>query len=246
MKETSDNRRNVILTTARLLSFRSTREELLRFNFRHLIFGLCCAWVVGVGRYWDNPRVPLLQRSGIGSVIYIFVLAFLLWLISWPLKPKDWTYFRVLTFVSLVSPPAILYAVPVERAFSLEVANGINACFLTIVAGWRVCLLIFFLARSGGLEWQSVITATLLPLTLIVVALTALNLERVVFNFMGGFRERSPNDASYGILFFLSLLAFLLFIPSFIWYLYLSVKKQHSEQSEKPGALNLDFDERKP
>lgn len=238
MKDRSDNWRNVIRTTARLLFFRSTREELLHLNYRHLIFGLCCTWAVGVGRYYDNPRVSLLQHLGVGSVIYIFLLALLLWLVIWPLKPKAWSYFRVLTFISLVSPPAILYAIPVERTFNLEVANAINAWFLAVVAGWRVGLLIFFLSRSGELEFQSVIIATLLPLTFIVVTLTVLNLERVVFDFMGGFRDRSPNDGAYGILFLLSFFSFLLFIPIFIWYLYVAVKKQNQAPFEKPIDLD--------
>lgn len=234
MNERPDNWRNVLKTTVRLLFFRSTRDELLHLGHRHLALGLFCTWLVGIGRYWDNPRVSLLQHLGIGSVIYIFVLALLLWLIAWPLKPRDWSYFRVLTFVSLVSPPAILYAIPVERAFDLEVANSINAWFLAIVAAWRVALLIFFLKRSGELDPVSVVTATLLPLTLIVFTLTVLNLERVVFNFMGGFRDRSPNDEAYGILFALSLLAFLLFIPLLVCYIYLAVRKKYSTEPEKP------------
>jgi hypothetical protein len=232
MKESTDNWRNVILTTARLLSFRSTREELLHFSHKHLALGLFFTWLVGVGRYWDNPRVSLLQHLGIGSVIYIFALALLLWLIIWPLKPEDWSYFRVLTFVSLVSPPAVLYAIPVERIYNLEIANSINAWFLAIVAAWRVALLIFFLRRSGALDWFPVIIATMLPLTLIVVTLAVLNLERVVFNFMGGFRDRSPNDEAYGILFALSLLAFLLFIPLLICYLYLVAEKHFKSKQE--------------
>jgi hypothetical protein len=234
MKENSANRRNLLTTTVRLLFFRSTREELLHLGGKHLALGIFCTWVVGMGRYWDNPRVSLLQHLGIGSVIYIFVLALLLWLIAWPLKPRAWSYFRVLTFVSLVSPPAILYAIPVERAFNLEVANSINAWFLAIVAAWRVALLIFFLRRLGKLEWPWVVTATLLPLTLIVVTLTILNLEKVVFDFMGGFRDRSPNDEAYGMLFAFSLLAYLLFIPLLLCYIYLVVKRKYSTEPENP------------
>src|SRR5712671_2538046 len=87
-------------TTLRLLTFRSSREELLNIGWKHLAFGVLCTWLVGMGRYWDNPRVGLLQHAGIGSVVYVFVLSMLLWLIVLPLKPKDWSYFRVCTFVS--------------------------------------------------------------------------------------------------------------------------------------------------
>src|SRR3712207_7552248 len=47
-----------------------------------LAFGLACTWLVGVGRYWDNPRASLLQHLGVGSVVYVFALALLLWLRS--------------------------------------------------------------------------------------------------------------------------------------------------------------------
>lgn len=214
---------SVISTTWRLLTFRATRAELIHLTNKHLLFGLLCTWAVGIGRYWDNPRVGLLQHLGVGSVVYIFALAVLLWLLTWPLRPKHWTYFRVLTFISLVSPPAVLYAIPVQYFASLETANAVNGIFLAMVAAWRVALLIFFFARVAELNLASRLVATLLPLTLIVTALSILNLERVVFNLMGGFAERSPNDEAYTVLFLLSLLAFLLFVPLLLFYIALVI-----------------------
>lgn len=104
-----------------------------------------------MGRYWDDPRAKPLQHLGLGSVIYILLLSLMLWLVIWPLRPKHWSYFNVLTFVSLTSPPAILYAIPVERLFSREVARSVNVWFLAAVATWRVTLLIFFLHRYAKL-----------------------------------------------------------------------------------------------
>ncbi len=89
----------VVKDTFRLLTFRIAREEILNFGWQHLVFGLVCTWLVGIGRYWDNPRADFLQHLGIGSVVYIFVLSLFLWLTVLPLKTKDWTYFKVLTFV---------------------------------------------------------------------------------------------------------------------------------------------------
>jgi hypothetical protein len=217
---------NVVRTTFRLLTFRSHRQELIDLSPKHLAFGVLCTWLVGMGRYWDNPRVGFVQHLGVGSVAYIVVLSMLLWLIVLPLKPKNWSYFRVCAFVSLVSPPGALYAIPVERLLSLDTANTINAWFLAIVAAWRVALLVFFLRRLAQLPWFSLITATLLPLTLIVVTLVELNLEKVVMDLMGGRHQPSPNDAAYGVLFLLSVLAFLLFVPVLICYLCLVIKYQ--------------------
>jgi hypothetical protein len=123
---------------------------------------------VGIGRYYDNERVGLLQHLGVGSVIYVLLLSLFLWLLVWPLQPRNWSYLRVAAFVSLVSPPAILYAIPVEYLFSVEVADSWNALFLGIVATWRVALLIFFLRRLAELKWLKVGIATLLPLSIIV------------------------------------------------------------------------------
>lgn len=216
---------DVVRTTLRLVFFRVSRAELINLGWKHLAFGLGCTWLVGIGRYWDNPRVGLAQHLGLGSVIYVFVLALFLWLLVWPLRPRDWNYFRVLTFVSLVSPPAILYAIPVEKFYSLETANSLNLLFLAMVATWRVSLLVFFLRRLGELDWFSIAIATLLPLTLIIVTLTVLNLEKAVFDIMGGISKPTSSDASFGFLFLLALLAELIFIPLVICYLVMSIKR---------------------
>lgn len=210
--------RAVVSTTARLLTFRATRDELIHLNNRHLLFGLLCTWIVGVGRYWDNPRVGLLQHLGIGSVIYIFVLALLLWLIIWPLRPEGWNYLRVLTFISLVSPPALLYAIPLQYFTSIDTANTVNTIFLAVIATWRVALLIFLLSRLGRLDPFSIIVGSILPLTLVVVTLAILNLERVVFDVMRGFIEPSINDQSYGVLIVLTYISFFAFIPLLLVY----------------------------
>ena len=198
---------------------------------------MLCTWLVGMGRYWDNPRVGLLQHAGIGSVVYIFVLSMLLWLIVLPLKPKDWSYFRVCTFVSLVSPPAALYAIPVENLFDLDTANSINAWFLALVAVWRVTLLVFFLRRLAQLHWFAVITATLLPLILITVTLVSLNLEKVVMDLMGGRHQPSPNDSAYSVLFLLSLLSMLLSVPVALCYLVMVIQYQVVDRSNRKKEL---------
>ncbi len=82
---------------------------------------------------------------------------------------------------------------------SLDAAQSANALFLAMVAMWRVALLVWFLHSVARLSGVAIIVATLLPLTLIVVTLTGLNLEHVVFNIMAGIKpeDRSPNDTAY-------------------------------------------------
>lgn len=183
----------------RFLAFRPVGPALAERRGRFLAFGLVCTWLAGVGRYWDNPRASTFQTLGLGSLVYAFVLAAILWLIVRPLKPRLWTYANVLLFVTLTSAPAILYAIPVERLLALDVAARVNVWFLTVVACWRVALLIAFLRRTAGLRLFEVAVAALLPLTGIVGVLALLNLEHVVFDIMAGLSEtqKSPNDQTY-------------------------------------------------
>lgn len=198
-----------------------SRQGFLEFGRGHFLFGLATTWIVGMGRYWDDPAAKLVQHLGLGSVIYIFVLSMFVWLVIWPLGPKEWSYGKVLTFVSLTSAPAILYAIPVERFFSLQTARSVNAFFLAVVAAWRVALLIFFLKRYAQLGAFRIIVAACLPLTMIVSTLTVLNLERAVFDIMGGLREGggTANDSAYAVLFTLTYFSVILFVPLLLCYL---------------------------
>ena len=82
---------------------------------------------------------------------------------------------------------------------------------LLIVASWRTALLAKFLHRPAGLRGGEILVATLLPLVLVVMTLTALNLDRAVFNFMGGRRTPTVDDDAYAILNAITLLSVFLF-----------------------------------
>ena len=123
-----------------------------------------------------------------------------------------------MTYVSLTSPPAALYALPVERWYSVDTAATMNFWFLAIVAAWRVGLYGVYLRRAASLGGGAVCVATLLPLMGIVTALSILNLERAVFEIMGGLREQTANDAAYSLLLGLTLLSVYGVIPVLIAY----------------------------
>ncbi len=206
----------------RLLTFRNPGRAITEQWRAFLLFGLLFTWLAGIGRYWDNPRAELWQLLGLGSLIYVLVLAAIIWLLLAPLRPNNWQYRNVLLFITLTSPPAILYAIPVERFVSADLARAANAWFLAIVAVWRVALLVWFLRQVAGLSRGAVLVGSLLPLCIIVIALTMLNLEHVVFNIMSGISEnqRSPNDTAYTIVLVLSVLSFLLAPVLLAGYLY--------------------------
>lgn len=190
------------------------------FDRGHLLFGLVFTWLAGMGRYWDNPRAGWLQHLGVGSLVYVLVLSALLWLILRPVVGRQLSYAKLLTFVSLTSPPAILYAIPVERFTDLPTAQGLNIGFLAVVATWRVALLLFYVIRGLQLRIGEAVVVTLLPLTLIVSALTALNLQHVVFRIMGGLaeEERTAHDGAYATVVMLTILSVYAFVPLLFCY----------------------------
>lgn len=191
-----------------LLLFRSVRPDLERHGSRYFAWGLFVTWLAGVGRYWDHPAAATWQYMGLGSVAYVFVMALVLWAVAAPLRPSGWSYFKVLIFVMLTSAPALLYAIPVERFMSLEAAQQTNAWFLAVVAAWRVGLLLRFLRGAAALSLGQTIVVGLLPLALIVTALTALNLEHAVFEIMGGLREvGTPYDSAYVVLILITVMS---------------------------------------
>jgi len=193
---------DVLKTEVKFLAFRPVKPDLVNLGNYYMALGVLTAWLAGVGRYWDNPRADLWQYLGLGSLAYIFILSFILWLIIKPLRPDNWSYKGVLIFVGMTSPPAILYAIPVERYFALDTASTINVWFLAIVATWRVVLYFRFLKYSAKLSGFTIAIALLLPLVVIVAGLAFLNLEHVIFRLMAGLREdeKTANDAAYFIL----------------------------------------------
>ncbi len=192
----------------RVLTFRARAEDYENLGKNHLLIGLLVTWVVGMGRYWDDPRATLLQHLGVGSVIYVFVLAALFWIIAKPLAPERFSYVGILTFIVMTSPPAALYAIPVEQWMTLAEANEINLKFLGVVALWRFFLWIHYLFKFGLLPIERVFICAVMPLGIIFATLFSLNLHHVVVGLMGGIRNADPSsqDAAYQIMFALSIL----------------------------------------
>ena len=210
---------NLVKVLARVLTFRPRPEDFAVVPNSALAFGFLLTWAAGIGRYWDNPRVTGLQRLGLGSVVYVLLLTGFLWLLLKPLKPENWSYRRLLYFVTLTAPPALLYAIPVERMYSLGQARTINVWFLGVVALWRVIMYGAFLWRCARLRGLSFPAALLLPLCLIVTALTLLNLERATFDLMAGIQEQgTASDEAYAFLVLLTVLS--IYVAPVVFMLY--------------------------
>jgi len=223
-----------------VLTFRFDGDELHGATARHLALGLAFAWLAGIGRYWDNPRAELLQRLGLGSVAYVLVLSTFLWLLFYPLGPRRWSWLSVAAFIAAVSPPALLYAIPVERFMPLEVARATNFWLLAVVAVWRVALYGVFLRRYPGFRGNRLIVALLLPLVLIVVSLTLLNLEKAVFEIMAGNSENrgTSADGAYEFLVVLSLFS-LYAVPVLAPMYAIGIFQARKERSAEAGPAEL-------
>ena len=91
--------REVLITEAKFLALQSVKPDFERYGGHYLVLGLFSAWLAGVGRYWDNPRAEVWQVLGLGSIAYVFVMTLILWLLIKPLRPENWSYRSVLTFV---------------------------------------------------------------------------------------------------------------------------------------------------
>lgn len=182
----------------RLLTFRAPGQGMREHSGAYLALGLALTWLAGVGRYWDAADAQLWQYLGLGSFAYVFMLAFVLWLLVAPLGPRNWSYRNVLLFVALTAPPALLYAIPVERFLDPATAIAANLAFLAIVAAWRVALLVVFLRRAAGLGGLAIVVAALLPLALIVDGLALMSLEHLVYQAMAGVRDPLASEGGAG------------------------------------------------
>jgi hypothetical protein len=171
-----------------ILTLTATKEELLSLDTDALLWGLLMVWLAGIGRFWDDPTAELFQRSGLPSLIYIWVLALFLWIFILFLRPKNWSYLRLVTFISMTGMPAFLYAIPLEKMMNeYEAAEG-NAMLLIIVACWRVLMLANYLIRVTGLNIFCVTVALLLPLMTIVNILVTTGTFAETFDAMSGTR----------------------------------------------------------
>jgi hypothetical protein len=209
----------------RFLTFRRVSAAVHTQSRLFLKAGLVFTWLAGIGRYWDNPRAHIWQKLGLGSVVYVFILALLIWALMAPLLPRNWSYRNVLLFLTLTAPPALLYAIPVEKFMPWHAALQANVAFLGVVSLWRVALYVKFLRRTAGMNIGGVLIGTLLPLSIIIFVIAVLNLEHVVFNLMGGLRPQdlSPNDAAYQLVVGLALLSFFVAPVLLVVYLILIV-----------------------
>lgn len=216
-------------------TFRLHAAGYAALGWREARVGLVLAWIAGIGRYWDHPTAGLAQQSGVGSVAYVFALSALLWLMLRPLGAHRRSYAALAAMVGLTSPLAWVYALPVERWTSVDTAIPLNLAFLAVVALWRVALFVRYLRVGCGLSRPGVLVCAALPLSVIVTALTMLNLEHAVLDLMGGLRREAPAerviDETYRTVVTITILSWWTLLPLLLGY---SALAWHARQPQPP------------
>jgi hypothetical protein len=213
----------VLCDSWRLLTFRSSREELLALDRLHLAFGLVATWCVGMegywfnpqsGRYWFNPQAPWWRWTGLSSLAYVGALSLGWWLVFMPLKPKGWSLRRLLTFMSLLSLPGVVHAIPPLCFTHPWQARLPAAWLLGAVVTWRAALALWFLVRVGRLPWLAALAAMLLPLNAIPIALSYFDVPHPIEELVNGWRSLDMFLISCVLLMPVSLSAY---VASVIW-----------------------------
>ncbi|WP_046021739.1 hypothetical protein [Magnetospira sp. QH-2] len=244
--------RDIFEAQLRILSLRQSIDTLPEDWKRYFGYVLIVTWVVGMGRYWDSPDARLLQYLGLGSVIYLFAMSTLLWMVLFPIARRPISYVQVIIFVGMTALPALLYAIPVESFLPMDIAAKTNVIFLAIVAIWRVILLSNFASKAAGLRFWGVLTVTMLPLSGIMIILAMFSLEHVTFDVMSGIRADDAyprtmageiasgvteaagwTHATVGILSFFSWILFPIFAVSWLVQLSYATDERRNRQRQK-------------
>jgi hypothetical protein len=180
---------SAIRDLGKFLTFRFTKEDYDRLCWQHFAVGFVLTWLVGIARNWDLPTAPWFAVLGLGSVVYIFILSFVLYLFAYPVSRNQRSYKTFLTMISMTAAPGLIYGIPVERMTSMESAMQLNGMFLGIVAIWRVALALHFLSK--GCENSKGVAFSILAIPICIVIILLIITGRVdnAMEFMGGMRE---------------------------------------------------------
>ena len=202
----------------RTLTFRSSVEEYEDATWHAYVVGFALVWLAGIGRTWDDLEASLVRKLGLGSLVYVVVLAGLVAIFALPLARKRLAYQHILLFVTMTALPALIYAIPIERWTDMATAQVLNLQFLLFVAAYRVALFFRFLFACMRIAWFDTLLSGLLPLMLIIVVIVLSGATNMVLDVMGGLRGRDPqaDDLANDVVLALTGFSCLAFIPAFL------------------------------
>lgn len=128
------------------------------------------------------------------SVVTSFVLYVVITLLAWRHKVGSAcpSYRAFLSVYWMTAPLAWLYGIPVERLGSEELAVKLNTLFLSIVAFWRVMLIIRAIVVQYGARIGDAIPVVMLFADCVMLTLLAF-VPIPILSFMGGIKS-SPSE----------------------------------------------------
>lgn len=218
-----------------VLLLRATREQILAFGDRELAAGALVCWIAGMGRWWDDPTVGLVQKLGLGSVAYPYVLGSAIWLLFLLWRLPGWRYKPLLAYIALTGAPGMLYALPVELLGGGPAALY-NGVVLLIVASWRVRLLYRYFQVVGLVKDGAAFVGTALPISGIVAIITYYNLASGVIAGMGGFRGPESKSIETGMIILATLLLVYPFPFIVAFYFWIAIKRWWQSRSGEAGT----------
>lgn len=201
--------KTALRSIGRILTFRATCGDIENDVWPLLLIGVLLTWAVGFGRWWDDPReLPYFARMGFGSVLYVFVLSGLLWVISYPLAKEKVGYADFAAFVAATSVPGFVYALPIEAISASSTASFYNIAALVFVSAYRVSLLLWFLSKILDMKhWRATVCA-FLPISGITFFISLADFGDKIVNMMGGFRGNVSQTASQAVVLWIGYVSF--------------------------------------
>ena len=206
--------KTALIDMADVLLLRIKTDRIREFGWWHFFFGIAVTWLVGVGRWWDDPGADPVRLTGIGSIVYVLFLSSFVYLVARPMAAADAPLknaWRVLIAVTLTAAPAALYAFPIEQFGSPDLHLNYNSAALFAVSTWRVMMFYHLLRAGGSMDKKQAWAVMLVVISVILGVLGFFGVLGAVANSMGGFRDAAEERGAT-----LASFAFLAAIPMFV------------------------------
>jgi hypothetical protein len=177
----------------RYITFRPRETDFRPITWA-MFFGVSLTVLLaGFCRWWDDAHAVALQKAGVGSLIYTFVLALCVYVCFAPFAERKLGFLTAWLLVAMTAPYGFIYAIPFELFLSSTGVVVANSILLTLVSISRIAALVVGLRRLTGIATKHLVVAMGLMLSAILTVMLQLKLFTAALASMGGFRELRVN-----------------------------------------------------
>lgn len=183
-----------------------------------IYLGAFFVFIAGIAREYDQEYIPLNGILFLVPFLASFVMCLILYIFSLPyyrkkVNPDGLGSFKTyLSVFWLTAPLAWLYALPVEAWFTPLTALKINLSLLGIVAFWRVWLFTRAMKILTEVNLLALILTVACPVIFFVSFFQNLNIVGI----MSGGAKTEAQEFLTGVTGLVTMLSFIVFIPSVI------------------------------